>query len=99
MRITVMVDGGLVAAPGLAKPINLDDASLQPAERSECQKLVRAALESGHPMARESRMPDARKYRIQIEDDGKTHSLTATDGAISPACADLLNFVREHGSR
>lgn len=100
MHIQVFIDGGFVAAPGLAKPIVLDEASLAPAERLEYSDLVRAALENGPSSAAPaSRMPDARSYRIQIDDDKTTHSLTATDAAMPPAISKLINFVRKHGAR
>lgn len=101
MRIQVLIDGGFVAAPGLAKPIVLDEASLAPPERLECRDLVRAALENGRSAARPSptHAPDARNYRIQIDDDDTTHSLTATDIAMSAEFSKLINFVRKHGSR
>lgn len=99
MHIQVSIDGGLVAAPGLAKPIVLDDASLAPSERLECNDLVRAALDTGPATAQPSHAPDARNYRIQIHDDKTTHSLAATDIAMSPAFSKLISFVRKHGSR
>jgi hypothetical protein len=99
MHIQLFIDGGIVAAPGLAKPINLDDASLAPSEQSECKELVRAALEKANPDARSSHAPDVRNYRIQIDDNNTTHSLIATDIAMPSAYSSLINFVRKYGSR
>jgi hypothetical protein len=99
MHIQLFIDGGIVAAPGLAKPINLEDASLAQSEQSEFKELVRAALANGTSAAQSSRVPDARSYRIQIKDGSTTHSLTATDSAMPPAVSNLINFVRAHGTR
>lgn len=99
MHIQLFIDGGIVAAPGLAKPINLEDGSLAQAEQSECKELVRAALENAISKSPSSRTPDARNYRIHIEDGNTTHSLTATDTAMPPAYSNLINFVRKHGAR
>lgn len=99
MHIQLIIDGGFVAAPGLAKPINLEDASLAQSEQSECKELVRAALKNGTSDAQSSRAPDARNYRIHIKDGNTTHSLTATDIAMPPAVSNLIEFVRKHGAR
>ena len=99
MRIKLVIDGGFVVAPGLAKPIDLDDSSLAPSERIECGELVRAAIEHGNPGAPASPAPDARNYQIQIDDDQTTHRLSATDVTMPPAYSNLIKFVRQHGSR
>ncbi|HEU4371941.1 MAG TPA: protealysin inhibitor emfourin [Telluria sp.] len=99
MHIQLFIDGGIVAAPGLAKPINLEDAALAQSEQSECKELVRAALANAASNAPSSRTPDARSYRIQIEDGNTTHSLAASDIAMPPAYSNLINFVRKHGTR
>lgn len=99
MPIQVWIDGGIVAAPGLAKPINLDEATLPPAEQVECGELVRAAVESGNPQPSPSPAPDARNYRILIDSHGMKRSLVATDTTMPAAYSKLINFVRKHGSR
>jgi hypothetical protein len=95
------MEGGFVAAPGLAKPVVLDTASLPPAESEACERLVREAVaDAGNAAARpQPLMRDGRSYRMKIELDGRTVSLDTADGAMSPACRQLLKLVRTHGSR
>lgn len=96
MHIQVFIDGGFVAAPGLAKPIDLDDATLSPPEQAELKQLVRAAREQAKPDSPASPAPDARNYRIQIDNEP---SLAATDITLPPEYSNLIKFVRKHGSR
>lgn len=99
MHIKVWIDGGIVAAPGLAKPFNLDEATLPPEAQTEFGELVRAAVASDTPQPGASRTPDARNYRIEINNNNMNHSLVATDTAMPSAYSNLINFVRKHGSR
>ncbi|MBB3220000.1 protealysin inhibitor emfourin [Pseudoduganella umbonata] len=101
MRIEVSIEGGFVAAPGLAKPIVLDTASLPPAETEACERLAREAVaDAGTAAGRpQPLMRDGRSYRMKVDLDGRSVSLDASDGSMSPAFRQLLKLVRSHGSR
>jgi len=115
MRIEVAIEGGLVSAPGLEKPIVLESANLPSGEGEACEQLARevvagadaeagaapAQAQMGGQMRGQMRgqVPDGRSYRMKIELGNRTVSLDASDMAMSPAYRKLLKLVRTHGSR
>jgi hypothetical protein len=99
MRVEVATEGGFVAAPGLAKPVVLDTATLPPDEAAACEQLAREVVaDAGQPRP-QPLMRDGRSYRVKVELDGRSVSVNAADGAMSPACRQLVKLVRTHGTR
>lgn len=101
MHIELVTEGGFAAIPGLNRPQVLDGAAAVPAVRDEVGALVQAALaEQRHSIARApSNYPDARRYQITVEQDGKREVLVACDAALPPAFDKLLQYLRQHGQR
>ena len=102
MRVELTIDGGFAYIPGLAQPIAVDGSQLAAAAAAEmrrrCQAALRvtkgAAAKHPQPLA----MPDARRYHLTIDLDGKRHELIAADPISLPAVAALIAFVRQHGA-
>lgn len=101
MRIEVATEGGFVAAPGLAKPVVLDTATLPPDEAAACEQLAREVVADADTSQAQPPplMRDGRTYRMKVELDGREVALQAADGAMSHACRQLLKLVRARGSR
>ena len=99
MRVELTVDGGFAYIPGLAGPIVADGAQLAASDAAKLRRLCAAALAVAkvEPEQRPAAMPDARRYGLTIDIDGKRHDLIAADPIRSPAIAALIVFVREHG--
>lgn len=99
MKIQVFIEGGFVAAPGLARPIVFDENTLATTEQTLCKQLIREALHEAIPHEPASPSPDIKKYRIEIVDENAHHSLAANDLTMPPAYRKLIDFVREHRKR
>jgi hypothetical protein len=100
MRVELVIDGGLAYIPGLAKPIVIEGAQLAAGDLAEMRRLCREAL-AGPILGARTRpasLPDARRYRLTLEIDGEKHEVTAADPVSQPAIAELIDFLREHGS-
>jgi hypothetical protein len=102
MRVELTIDGGFANIPGLARPIALDGSRLASTDADEMRRRCQAALlvKQGTAAKRRQSMalPDARRYHLTIDIDGKRHELTAADPIDLPAVAALIAFVREHGA-
>jgi hypothetical protein len=46
---------------------------------------------------RDAPMPDARRYRLAIDAEGRRTEITAADPIAHPQIAALIDFVRERG--
>ena len=95
MRIEFRVDGGLAAFPGLAKPVTIDCSALPKEEAAQLRGLVDRsgffALDAGE---RQPAVPDARSYRITIDDGRRCHAVTIAEPIVVPALADLVAELR-----
>src|SRR5262245_55358792 len=92
MRIELRIEGGLAHFPGLAKPLVLRTEDLSSADRAEIERLAAAARlferpeEAGGP----GRVaPDARRYRLEVEEEGRRRALVIDDPIADPALAAL----------
>lgn len=103
MRIEVVTEGGFAALPGLQRPLVLDCAGLPADVAAQCDELVQAlrhALAAApHVTAAPAALRDGRRYTIQVDSEGQSLSLAASDTAMSPPFRALLDLARTHGRR
>jgi len=97
VTVTVAVDGGIAAFPGLASPFTVDGAELPPDEAAELARLVD---ESGFFELPEQQPaphggPDARTYTVTVERGDESRTLTFTDPLPNPALRQLINLVEK----
>lgn len=97
MRIDFQVEGGIAAFPGLAKPVSIDCERLPAEATARLRDLVRQAdffalpRRSAAPAA-----PDARRYTIAVDDDGRCGTVTVAEPIADPALRDLVAELRVH---
>jgi hypothetical protein len=101
LRVTLRIDGGLAHFPGLAKPIELDDAQLGLEGAAQMRRLCEGVCAAPAPpgLATNSPHPDGRRYRLTVEVEGSRREVVAADPVDTPAIAELIAFVEEHGRR
>jgi hypothetical protein len=94
MKVSVRTYGGLMG--GLGQPAHvIDDAELDDDDKLELHRLIAAA--TAEPARREAteQLRDAQTYEIEIEDQGKSTTLEATDGTVPQAFAELRDWLRD----
>ena len=95
MKITLETRGGLAALRRAA--VVLDDTSLSPAAVGEARALVSAAERAAaRPPRERSPLPDAQSYVVQVDDGGRTLSLTGSDLRSDPEFAALHEWILQH---
>lgn len=99
MRIELVTEGGFAALPGLQRPIVLDCAALPPAQVAEAERLAGELAAAPPAAAAATALRDARTYRLTVDGPEGPRVYTATDQAIAPAFAALLELVRTQGHR
>ncbi|WP_405983206.1 protealysin inhibitor emfourin [Streptomyces sp. NBC_00158] len=98
MKVILESYGGLAAA-GLRRPPDvLDSAALPEDAAAELERLVAAAAAAPPPQDT-GRARDAKGYSITVEDGSRSTVLEQSDGAMSPAFAALLGWLRNHFAR
>jgi hypothetical protein len=97
VTVTVAVDGGIAAFPGLARPYTVDAADLPPEEAEELASLAADFFALPEP-AVEPRFstPDARTYTVTVRSGDQERTLTLTDPLPDdPAVRRLVDLVEE----
>lgn len=96
MKVTLAKHGGLAA--GMSRPPQvLDGATLPGPATAELARLVAAArAEPTPPEKGPGRVRDGMSYTITVEDGGRPTVLSQSDGARSPAFADLCQWLERH---
>ncbi len=96
VTVTVAIDGGIAAFPGLARPFTVDADDLSP---SEAATLVELVDESGFltlEPQQDSPVPDAQTYTITVTTGDRSRTLTLGDPLPNPALRRLVNLVERH---
>lgn len=101
MRITLATSGGQAAAILRRLPPRvLDTDSLPPGPAGEARRLVAAASAEGGAGGGGApgvgRARDAMSYRITVDDEARSITLTGSDAAMTPAFAALLSWLERH---
>ena len=98
MKITLAQHGGFAA--GIRRPpAVLDTSALSSESASEMERLVKAAAGKSPPAKASARLRDAIGYTITVDHDGETTVLKASDGAMNPAFAALLDGLEKNAGR
>lgn len=101
VTVTVAVDGGIAAFPGLARPYTVDADDLTPEEAEELASLAAGFFALPEP-AVEPRFstPDARTYTVTVRSGGQERTLTLTDPLPDdPAVRRLVDIVEQRRRR
>jgi hypothetical protein len=96
VRVTLIIEGGLAALPGLAAPlvVNTDTLPAQLATRAETLASMVLQQSAGTAPAA---TPDARTYTLRIEGDGDTSTRCYADPVQDTAAQALIDLCRAHG--
>ncbi|MFB0630402.1 protealysin inhibitor emfourin [Streptomyces sp. AB3(2024)] len=91
--------GGLAAAANLRRPpLVLDTVTLPEDVSAELARLVAAAVSTPGEEP-DGRARDAMSYTITVEEGDRATVLEQSDGAMTPAYAALLTWLRKHFAR
>ncbi|CAN5652878.1 hypothetical protein BH09ACT7_BH09ACT7_19380 [soil metagenome] len=93
MKVSLRTYGGLAGGLGRSAHI-VDEAVLDDADKADLRRLVAAATATSVRPQETGQLRDAQTYEIDIDDDGRSVTLEATDGAVPPAFAELRDWVR-----
>lgn len=96
MKVSLETYGGLAAVTNLRRPpLVLDTVALPEDAAAELARLVAAAV-SMPPEETDDRARDAMGYTITVEEGDRPTTLEQSDGAMTPAFAALLTWLRKH---
>ena len=99
MRVTLATHGGMAAALQLGRaPTVVDDSLLSPHEGDELAALVAAVRRDEPPAGRLRSVPDEAHYTITVDDGRSPDVLERSDTTMSPAFAELLAWLDQHGA-
>ncbi|MGE2736822.1 protealysin inhibitor emfourin [Mycolicibacterium vaccae] len=94
MIVSLRTYGGLTG--GLGRPAHVvDTANLDDTARTELRRLVAAAVGAPWPTPNDQ-VRDAQTYEIEIEEQGTTTVLEATDGNVPLEFAALRDWLQAH---
>jgi hypothetical protein len=101
VTVSVSMDGGIAAFPGLMRVHTVASSDLTPEEAAELAQLADAffALEEPEPDVRFGG-PDSRTYTVTVSSGGQERTLTLTDPLPDdPAIRRLVDIVEERRRR
>jgi hypothetical protein len=95
VSVTVEVEGGVAAFPGLARPFTVDADDLSPAEAAELIDLVDESgfFSLGPEQGLGKPVPDARTYTVTVRAGDRSRTLTLSDPLPNKALRELVNLV------
>ena len=101
MKIKFSRSGGF-AAPAMKQQVEIDTAELPPNEANQLQSLVEGAnLESLADQADHATQPprpDEFRYRITVNDEGRSYTATASDTDMPEAVGPLVDWLSKRAS-
>ncbi|MGK9167193.1 hypothetical protein KXR53_12895 [Inquilinus limosus] len=98
MRITfAMSSTGIFYAPGLAQPVVLELAALPSEEAARIEALVRDAHVLDRPAPEEASrpMPDARRFTVTVDEDGRSRTLELAEPIADPTLKALIRCLQD----
>jgi hypothetical protein len=99
MKVILATHGGMAAALQLGRaPTVVDDSLLSEHEAGELAALVAAARGDAPPADRPRSVPDEAHYTITVDYGQSADVLQRSDTTMSPAFAELLAWLDEHGA-
>ena len=99
MRVQLKVSGGLAYFPGLSKPIIIDSNTLPAQQANKLKQLLDDVSFFDLPSvinAPPAGAADYRQYTITVDDDGKHHTVLATDLIQDPKLQVLLDYLQTY---
>lgn len=94
MKVSLRTYGGQMG--GLGHPAHVvDGAELDDDDKRELHRLVAAASADPARSQATEQLRDAQTYEIEIEDNGNSVTLEATDGSVPQAFAELRDWLRD----
>ena len=90
-------EGGVAFFPGLCQPVTIDASALTDEERTELDRLIDEAGffalgdEAGKPSKGAA---DYRRYTITVEEQGRRHTVKASDPLDDPKLRNLIGFMQ-----
>jgi hypothetical protein len=101
MRVELKISGGFAQFPGLARPLVLQASALSDDAAARLRGLCKAATAEAarHRIAPAESIPDGRAYRLTIADEAGTREIACADPLAEGPLTELIEFVREHGTR
>ena len=97
MRVIFTSEGGIAFFPGPSRPVTIDASALTDEERAELDRLIDEAGffarcgESGKPPKGAA---DYRRYTITVEEQGRRHTVRASDPLEDPKLRNLIGFMQ-----
>ena len=97
MRVIFTTEGGVAFFPSLCQPMTIDAAALTDEERTELDRLIDEAGffalggEAGKPSKGAA---DYRRYTITVEEQGRRHTVKASDPLDDPKLRNLIGFMQ-----
>jgi len=97
MRIEFTSEGGIAHFPGLSRPLVIDAPDLSAEESAELARLLEGArfFELPRSVGTPPRgAADYRRYTIDVDDDGRQHTVTLVDPVADSGLQQLLRFLQ-----
>jgi hypothetical protein len=96
MRVQFSVDGGVGFFPGLQAPTVIDSAALSKEDAATLHRLVSEADIFAFSRSDDDQPTgaDRRRYTIEVEHEGTTHTAHVADPITDPAMRALVAFLR-----
>jgi hypothetical protein len=99
MKIQFSRSGGF-AGPATKRQIEIDTAELPPNEANQLQSLIDGAdLASLADRAAQPPRPDEFRYRITVNDEGRSYTATAADTDMPEAVGPLVDWLSKRASK
>lgn len=98
MKIEFSRSGGF-AAPAMKQKLEIDTAELPPNEANQLQSLIEGAdLASLADRDAQPPRPDEFRYRITVNDEGRSYTTTASDTDMPEAVGPLVDWLSKRAS-
>lgn len=93
MRISLERSGGFA---GITRTTNIDTATLPPNESNQVSQLIQSAgfFELPQAIASDTRGSDRFQYTLTVEDNGKQHTITVGESALSGDLKSLIEWLK-----
>lgn len=93
MKVSIVRGGGLA---GLVTKTAVDADSLPPEEAEQLRAKVEEAgvFDLPSKLTTDSPQPDRFSYEVTVQDEGREHTITASEEALPDSVRDLVSYVK-----
>ncbi|MEN6439519.1 MAG: protealysin inhibitor emfourin [Syntrophobacter sp.] len=95
IRLTLIRSGGVA---GITSRISINSVDLAPEKVGKLEQLLDKSEFFRLPEKIGSPQPDHFQYRLEIEANGRRHSVTATGGTMPDGLRELIQWIHAEGS-